>query len=270
MLMYACHIHPCPSARLREAAHRVADQVGRTKASDPDDLVDDLLLSLTDVGLEEARIQRQEHLLHIVVDGRPWLTWLPSAAPVAAPRPAPVHELPLAAMALRHGYNPRTLRLYVGRGYVKARRHGGELLITEAEMQRYAADRLSASATRGAYAQRAAAVMARRGYGVTNKRRVRTLLERLLRTVRRRAAKRRSCMRVASFQRMASSQQWMDSVQGPLNTARTADVSPLRPSARSGAQRDSSWEMHAPHAPLGAPCSAHAHGPPGALAHAPP
>lgn len=192
-MSYAVHIHPCQNARQRDTAVRIAERVAQAKANDADDLVDDILFILDKSGLDEARMSAADDVRQVSIEGRLWLSWFPAelAKTLRAPSDDTDGEYPIPAAAMRFGYNEKTLRIYVAKGWLRAgTNERGHPVITDSAMRAFTAS--LCKGTNGANVAKARGTYGKRGFGAVRVERRRSLVERLRRKVVRKVVK-RSC-----------------------------------------------------------------------------
>lgn len=203
---FACHIHPCHTAKERELAMRIAQKVQKTHASDREDLVEDLRFTLSAEGLEEARLKRVEDHTEVIIEGRILLSWFPEArqreALGAGPSGTSEHApLTTDAAAIAYRYSPKTLRIYQRKGWLPE-------VLTHAALREF-----KATLCKGRRKpERVAETYRLRGHGSCTQRRKRSLLERWRKSrVTRKTG--RSCM---SSSRGCGTQPWRSVIQsGP-------------------------------------------------------
>ena len=119
-MKHVCNIHPCDTHTLRVAAHTVERALH--EPVDGEDFLEQLVLNLTVVGLDEARIHRQGPATEVLYNGTVLMTWLAveHEAPVADLARVPDAPLTLAEAARAYNYNERTLGIYVRNGWLSA------------------------------------------------------------------------------------------------------------------------------------------------------
>lgn len=113
-----CHIHPCRSAKERALAIRIADEV-RTDLGEAD-FLDELTFTLSELGLEEARLQRRGNETDIRLEGNFLITWslVNVGVTVSTTGATPTGTLTRTEAARAYRYNEKTLRTYQQQGWL--------------------------------------------------------------------------------------------------------------------------------------------------------